>query len=193
MTAMSALVDPFTVNDLATLWANTYGGVTVAGGSAVLPCDASFSALQSTLAYSLAGSFAFCQMIPLQGAGAATGLLASPDFNNGYLLEYNGGLLQAYTSVGGVSSLVGSTAYSPTAHAWCRLRENAGSVFYDTAPDGRTWSTQWTSGEPVPVASLYAIVFTETTGTAGTTYIDNFNVAPPGGLDGAARLILGLP
>ena len=176
--AMSTLTDDFATDDLSALWGNSFGGVTVSGGEAVLPCNADFSGLQSTIAYDLTGSFAFTQITPDIGDGSQTMLLLSPDFTNGYLIGYISGDLVAQTATGGTATTLSSIPYDPVNHAWLRISEAAGTITYATSPDGLTWTTQATSGEPEPVGELFAIIFTDTTGPAGTSFVASFNVTP---------------
>lgn len=44
------------------------------------------------------------------------------------------------------------TAYDPTAHAWIQVREDGGSVFLETSPDGIGWTTQFV--RPLPAGPL---------------------------------------
>jgi hypothetical protein len=178
---MQTLQDNFSVNDLPTLWGNSYGGQSVSGGQCELPCTTSYSQVGSTNAYDLTNSYAYCKMTPDQGgAGYECDLALSTDGygQTGYLLGYESGDLKAQTVISGVFTGVGSTAYDPVAHAWLRIRESGGTVYYDTAPDGKTWTNQWTSGEPTLITALYAGVYTGyySAGSDGISYVDNFNV-----------------
>jgi hypothetical protein len=39
---------------------------------------------------------------------------------------------------------VATLTYSPVAHAYWRVRDTAGRVYWETSPDGVTWTTQGT-------------------------------------------------
>lgn len=178
---METLIDDFSVDDLAVLWDNSYGSPSVSGGQCVLPCITAYTALQSTYVYDLTSSYAYCKMTPDQGgSGYQTDLFISTDlYDNGYQIGYESGNLVGSTFVSAVQSVIGSTTYDPVAHAWVRIRESAGTIYYETAPDGLTWTTQWTSSEPVAITAMYAAAYTgHGSGADGTSYISNFNVAP---------------
>ena len=50
--------------------------------------------------------------------------------------------LSARYTIGGVGTTLATLTYSATDHAWLRLREAAGTVFWDTSPDGVTWTNR---------------------------------------------------
>ena len=59
-------------------------------------------------------------------------------------MGYTGGSLQAQLTQGGtVSWLSAKVTYSSTAHAYWRIRESSGTVYFDVAPDGATWTSLW--------------------------------------------------
>jgi len=41
---------------------------------------------------------------------------------------------------GGVNTTFILPPYNPTAHAWWRLREASGTIYWDASPDGITWT-----------------------------------------------------
>ena len=58
----------------------------------------------------------------------------------GFWLE-NGQLL-AYTETGGNPTGVATLTYSPTQHLYWRVRESAGTIYWDTSADGTTWTNR---------------------------------------------------
>ncbi|HMY18030.1 MAG TPA: hypothetical protein PKA58_17020, partial [Polyangium sp.] len=65
------------------------------------------------------------------------------------------GTLKFGVDIAGVDKELGSIAYSPDQHRWWRIRHAANSVFWETAPDGKTWTTRLeVSPPPVPVNHL---------------------------------------
>jgi hypothetical protein len=187
MTAMSALQDPFTSSaTLTSLWGNSHGGTTIGGGLASVPCISTYASLQSGATYDLAGSYAFCELTPDQGgSNYVTTFLLTPDFTNGYAISYDGtgvgiGELNFGYVSGGSYSYLGGVTYSPSSMAWVKTVESGGTISFQTAPDGLTWTTQMTSPEPVSLLALYASISSgySGAGTAGTTTVASFNIAP---------------
>lgn len=180
MALMQTLQDSFPGSTLSALW-GSYGTVAVSGGQCGIDCTSSYSGITSNAAYDLTGSYAVCKMTPyLGGSGYQCYLLLTPDLTNGYAIGYESGDLQGEYIVGGNGTVIGTLTYSATAHAWIRIREAAGTVYFDTAPDGKTWTNRWTSSEPVAITSLYAEPYTGhyVAGTDGTSDFASFNVLP---------------
>ena len=73
----------------------------------------------------------------------------------GWYYEY--GNLWAYWRVNGVETDPGFVTYSPTTHAYWRMRQAGTSVFWETSPDGVTYTVQATaptSNIPFPLDSV---------------------------------------
>lgn len=175
---VSSLQDDFSTDDLAVLWANSFGGASIAGGFATLPCTTSFSGLFSTRAYDLTGSAALCRVFPDNaGSGFQTFLeLTDGGGTNKIDLGYDGGSLTGLLN----GSSVGSAAYDGTGHAWWKISESGGTLSWSVSPDGVSWTVLWTAAAPGwAITALFAEVFTgRTAGADGTSFVQNFNVAP---------------
>jgi hypothetical protein len=97
---------------------------------------------------------------------------------------FQNGLLTAYSYKAGVKTQQIRLTYSSTDHAWWRIRESAGQVFWETSPDGAVYTVQ----AAVNTSALFAIsavrvrFYLETfnTGLAspGQASFANLNVAP---------------
>lgn len=197
---MSTLVDSFSGTSLNTgLWQDVNGTLTVANNSLVMPVTTAYSLLQSDQAYDLTGSYAFCRINPDQGGnGYETSLMVhNAAVTYGYAFGYiNGNLLaQAYTN-GAWGTAFNSIPYDPAAHAWVRIREAAGTLYYETSPDSQVWTTRATSNESnVGVTSLYARVFAgyaSPGATNGTSYVYDFNVTSGTGAVITSILMIGI-
>jgi hypothetical protein len=69
-----------------------------------------------------------------------------------FLVLENGGFqLVSGQSDGGTASVSLTGAYDATKDLWWRLREAGGAVYFDTAPDGVTWTTRGTTPDPFPL------------------------------------------
>ena len=112
----------------------------------------------------------------VQGAQGLTALQlgASPDV---YTMSVRGTLLLVEDGDGTVASLThdGSTM------RWWRIRPVGAQVLYETAPDGKAWTTRGTSNRPSS-ASYDVRVIGGTIGaqaTPGSAVVEGINVCPP--------------
>jgi hypothetical protein len=127
-------------------------------GRARVPCDEGFAAYASAPIYTLADSHALVQSFPPSGTGmteAYSQLLILSDVdgtNITYETDTATNSVRMATRVDFIDQAVNVIGYDPTAHAWLRVREAAGTVFWDTAPDGRTWTTQFSATSPAWVS-----------------------------------------
>lgn len=102
------------------------------------------------------------------------------DTNNTVWFTCSGGNLMAFKKVATVQTQVGaSIAYNSTTHAWWRLRESSGTIFWDTSPDGSTWTNRWSLTNPFAITSVTAAVQSgcwqnEASGSFG--YFKNFRI-----------------
>lgn len=88
---------------------------------------------------------------------------------------------------GNISAQIGFTtqgssiAYNATNHQWFRIREHAGTMYWDLSPDGSTW-TNLASAADIPNINAMNVAATANGGsgpTQQTFAIDNFNLPPP--------------
>lgn len=179
-------------------WPDNYndgpGGLpTEVGGRARVPCDIDFAAYASAAVYQLEGSHAFVQAFPPPGAGMVEAYCQ-------LLILSNVVGTQAVFQIDTASSLVLMTLhegfideggrtipYDPTQHAWIRIREDAGTLYWDTSADGRTWANQHTEVSPAWVSDtdlqiqLLSHCSPVVTGGGPTDIyaeFDDFNIAP---------------
>lgn len=178
---MATLQDNFAVNDLAVLWNRSYGTYSVSGGLLAIRCDTSYSsAVLSSNVYDLTGSYLSAKVTPYAAASAQTALTAFTDANNEFQLLYTGGTLSAAVVQGGVTASSPGMAYSAVNHAWWRIREASGTVYFDTSPDSLTWANFWSHAYAIPATAMYAYLQAGDFGSdaAGTSYFDNINTLP---------------
>ena len=110
--------------------------------------------------------------IKITVAGAATPTIAA----YGYLDSTNLGASAAIT-------------YSPTTHAYWRIRESAGTVYVETGPDGinfptllKSWPTSsFGTGPSIDLLIVDFVCVDYATVAAGDTFVDNVNITPPVG------------
>ncbi|HZX94189.1 MAG TPA: hypothetical protein VFE90_06705 [Myxococcales bacterium] len=186
----------------STKWApvqQTLGTVTESGGFLHQAPNANVAGasllLQSNGTYSLVGSAAFVKAAQMVGNGGIdTNFTLLTDSSNLVSWYYENGSLHARKVVAGVDTTLATAAYSATTHAWLRLRESGGTVFWETSPDGTTWSalvSAPTTSVPF-VCGGKVVFFTETWGTGsaspGEARYANLNTAAGNGTQPVSSL-----
>jgi len=183
------------------LWSASYGDVVEVGGRARVPCTTDYSAYGSALVYSLAGAQVACRVYPPAAGGALVEALAevlvlsgTGGTDAGFSLNVVTGLLKLISRVGYGDVGEVALAYSPTDHAWVRLREAAGSLYWETSPDGVTWTVRRTAASPTWVSNANLSVVLaghRDSGTGDYSQFDNFNIVRSGGLRSLQRSLAG--
>ncbi|CAM5603355.1 hypothetical protein [Streptomyces coeruleorubidus] len=160
MPSLSTLVDNFNDGVIGPVWGNSYGGVTETGGQARVPCTTGFAGYQTAYSWTMAGASFFVKIPTVPTAGAATEcycgvLVNSPTAGTriGFTINAVAGLLRCKNDVGYFDAGVVEIAYDPVAMAFLRLREDAGTVYWDTSPDGTTWTNRRSLATPAWVAA----------------------------------------
>lgn len=188
------LRDSFNDNTVDTVkWPNNYntgasGLPTETGGRARVPCDTGFAAYASDTIYTLEDSNARVRIFPPADGGAGSEawaqlLVASSTSGTDAVIEVN-----AATSNITFASRVGFTdagavtlIYSSTNHAWVRIREGSGTLFFDTSADGITWTNQRTTASPAWVSDTdieIQLLAHRDAGVVDFAEFDNFNITP---------------
>jgi hypothetical protein len=194
---MGSLVDNFRAPTLDTAkWnaVNTAGNSgTQAGGRYTFIVQAGATgdaALVSDAAYDLTGSHIHIELISagVQEAGLEMyPLILTQDAANqddSLLIVVTTNLVGIYEVVGGVPNGLAFPAYNAVSMRWWRIREAAGTVYYESAPDVRgPWTTQASVVPTIAITALYAKVRTFdflALATAKQTAVSNVNyLAPP--------------
>jgi hypothetical protein len=193
------LTDDFDDNTVDTgKWPDNYntgpGGLpTETGARARVPCDTGFAAYASGALYKLEGSHAFVRMFPPDGGGNSEAysqlLIVSDVVGTQIVFEVDAvtNILLMTIHVDFVDEGGRTIPYDPVAHAWLRVREDAGTVFWETSADGREWVTQhsdtapsWTGENDLQVQLLAHCSPIVTGGgpTGEFAEFDDFNITP---------------
>ncbi|MBA3588202.1 hypothetical protein [Methylibium sp.] len=151
---------------------------------------ATVSGYTSANVYDLAASSAYIQLVAPSATSTAheTYFALHSSATNGVFWRINGTQLTAVAMDAGVDTVVGTAlTYSQTAHVWLRIREAAGTIFFETAPNTASnppisgdWVAQRSVATPAGMilnavkASLNAGTNTST-GIAGLARFDGFN------------------
>jgi hypothetical protein len=107
--------------------------------------------------------------------------------NEIWMYESHGSMTFGFTD-NGTDTDAGNITYSASAHKWWRMREHAGKLYWDTSPDGTTWTNRASHADPsFDLSQLLGDLNAATTGTnpsdPGTASFDNLDVgaaATPG-------------
>jgi hypothetical protein len=181
---MAQLADDFDDGRVnTTLWPTNTGGsgtetndgrlrITVAPG-----VDTNFtSARQWTLAGSKVTA-KLCAVPALNGSSncaASMWVLSTTSGTRiGWRYDATTGVLAAMSQVGFADATPTNLAYSAIDHAWLRVRESGGTVYWETSGDGYAWTVRRTLATPAWVTSQTHAVDFPTTRTGGTSgYIE---------------------
>jgi hypothetical protein len=117
----------------------------------------------SAAEWSLTGSSIYgrVDIEPTDAAKIEMGLLIKAtgegiDPSNYLAISYSEGTFYMLYSLAGSVSVLGTPTYSATSHAWWRLREASGTIFWETAPDSSGVPGTWTSQGSVSTATITA-------------------------------------
>lgn len=183
------------------LWSQSYGDPVEAGGRARIPCTTGFAGFRSASVYTLSWSQVALRAYPPAPGGAATAalsLLVLSDVGGtdaGFLIDPAQNAMGLYLRVGYADGGALFPAYDPVAHAWLRLREDAGTLRWEASPDGVTWAVLRTAASPAWVAQSNLSFLMEShrdSGTADFAEADSLNIARAGSLTPSVRGVAGL-
>lgn len=182
------------------LWPQSYGDPVVAGGRGRVPCTAGYAALRSASGYSLAWSQVSARVIPPAAGGASTAacsllvLSSTPGTDAGFLIDGAQGAMGLYLREGYADGSALFPSYDAVAHAWLRLREDDGSLYWETSPDGRAWTVRRTAPSPAWAADTDLSLLFEAHRDAGVVdfaEIDDVNISRAGTVAPSPRLLAG--
>ena len=200
MPGFGLLQDQFDDSAVGPLWPQSYGDPVEAGGRGRVPCATGYAALRSASSYTLAWSQVSARVIPPAAGGATTAacsllvLTSVGGTDAGFVIDAAQSAMGLYQRVGYAEAGAVFLSYDAAAHAWLRLREDAGSLFWETSPDGRTWTVRRTAPTPPWAGDANLSLLFEAhrdTGTADFAEIDDVNINRAGSLAAPARLLAG--
>jgi hypothetical protein len=152
--SLSTLVDNFNDGTIGPDWGNSYGGAYESGGLAHVPCTTGFAGLQTAYSWTFAGASIFVKVVSVPAASTATeaycGVLVNSGTDGtriGFTIKL-GSTLRMQNDVGYFDASAVEVPYDPVAHAFLRLREDGTNVYWDTSPDGSTWTNRRTLASP---------------------------------------------
>jgi hypothetical protein len=183
------LEDDFAGDQLSLLW-NTHGQtgtVGVAEGRGFIelgPNQAPHNVGMTTeRAYDLRGCNLWVEVArvpPAEVQGGAL-LMAGLDGDNAAIIETWAGMLAMGMVINGTYQAGTSTTYDAARHRWWRLREEDGTIHFETSADAQKWDTLLQSASPVSVDGVtvaLAAQVAEPYGDVLRVEFDNLNLLP---------------
>jgi hypothetical protein len=180
-------------------WNSNYGGAGVVGGLGRIPCEhlggvSQDAGFQSTSPggsdiWTLALSHVYAKLVAVpvgSGATSAWCQLAILSVTGGtylsILYDAIGGILSLTSRVGWSDPGAVYLTYDANDHRWLRIRNSAGSVLWETSPDGITWTTRRTLvPAPAWIATDAVSILINCARDGGTNDYaewDNLNITP---------------
>lgn len=169
----------------STLWPNSYGGATETGGRARVPLTPGVSAGYLTAReWTLPDSQLTARLVTIPGVNGSSSAAAGIYLNSttsgtriGWRYNAITGNLSAENQTAFFDGSAVSLTYSAFNHAWLRIREAAGTVYWETSSDGATWTVRRSLATPAWATSQTLTVEMPTARTGGTAdYIEWDNV-----------------
>lgn len=163
---------------------NSRGEVALASSST----SSSVARIDSITPRSLVGSQAYLQVTTVTSGGtdadsiflisAEATPLATIGATNGFRFIKERATIYAQRIVAGVITSVASTAYNGTTHAWWKIRESGGTIYWEVSTDGTTWNSFASYAHSMNIGAMYvhigaACYKAET--NPGNFFFDNFN------------------
>ncbi|MEU0991928.1 hypothetical protein [Streptomyces sp. NPDC005953] len=167
------------------LWPDSYGGVTQVDGKARVPLvPGGSSGFQSARQWILDESQFAIKVAKLParlGSSSARILIAAHSTVDGRRIGFSysavDGLLRCRTDTGGTDAGSTNITYDPIMHMWLRIRDTAGTTYWETSPDGYAWTVRRSLASPAWVGTDQ--VYVEITGsrTGGSSDPAEFDLA----------------
>ncbi|AKT40151.1 hypothetical protein [Chondromyces crocatus] len=144
-----------------------------------------YGGVRSSAVYDLTGCSVFARVDRVTSANthAFTQIYATAGDDVGFIeIVQMAGRLVFKQVIGNVNEELKSIPYSPTLHAYWRLREAGGMSYWETSPDGHAWVIQHRAPNPVSLGSirvgLGAGIYQVEPSYPGEAHFGSVNVAP---------------
>ena len=186
------LVETLTDNfDDSSLDSGKWGNFTDSGGTIVETTVLTFTPQAATSGsqalifsqnrYKLIGSSASLRVNTASHEGVASYLVLQLDGSNQVSMGFSDGDIYAAKKIAGSDTVLNDEPYDSDVHKWLRIRESAGTIYFDYSTDGVNWVNLSTLVNPFSLQSLQvSIGFYEwgTPATPAAYVVDNFNLPP---------------
>lgn len=173
---LAMLGDDFDDNRInGSVWSGNFGTVSEVGGRARISAIAAVSSgFQSARQWRLQGSRTTVRLatVPAGGTNGRTSFMVNAVTSGTRIgFEYNAttGNLSCKSDVGFADGAAVALTYSPISHAWLRIREASGTVYWETSGDGFGWTVRRTLATPAWVGTDQVNLSMSATRDSGTT------------------------
>ncbi|MFC8065509.1 hypothetical protein [Streptomyces sp. NPDC057293] len=198
MPLLTALQDNFNDGTIGANWGDSYGGVTETGGQARVPLVAGqYAGYQTGRAWTLAGASIYLKLATRPAASTGTDvsqnfMVTSATAGTAIGFKYNAvtAKLRMQSNVSYYDGAAVEITYDAVNHLWLRLREDGTNVYWDTSPNGSTWTNRRTLATPawIPAAvdtcALDLFCYRDA-GVTDTAAYDNVNTLSDGAVSTA--------
>lgn len=168
-------------------WPNSFGAPLNEDGRLRVPCTDSWHAACSDADWTLEDSYAFVQVWAPEAGGATTEAWAqflvqtvtTTPVDVGFEIDALNGDLKIFNRVDYFDPTQTTLTYDPVDHHWLRVREEDGTVYWDTSPDGIDWTNRKTDTSPAWVGNAdleLVMICHRDSGTNDFAYYDNVNI-----------------
>jgi hypothetical protein len=193
MPSLSTLQDNFNDGVIGANWGDSYGGVSEVGGRARVPLVAgAYAGYQTGRAWTFAGASVYLKLVTVPAASTGTDvscnfLVTSSTDGTSIGFKYNAltNVLRMQSNTAYFDGAAVEITRDPVAHLWLRLREDGTNVYWETAPNGSTWTIRRTLATPawitaaVDTTALDLYAFRDA-GTTDFAEYDNVNTLSDG-------------
>ncbi len=162
-------------------WSGFGVDAAVAIGVLSISCTATYASLYSAVPYDLTESHVAVKAASVpNGSGGSTSASLGVKVSEGNELQLTceGGQLLLRERVASVNSDL-AVPYDNVAHAWWRLRESGGVLYWETSADSQTWVVQRSKIASFPVDLVTVLLISGYWGTEpspGVAVFDNINL-----------------
>jgi hypothetical protein len=187
MAKAHTLVDNFNDNaQNTTLWQNTASAQLreVNGRVEIRPLGNQATPVYLTYAsfttYDLTSSEVRVEVVrPLVAHANAATYLAAIAGSDSVAIGISNGRVGASYTLSGTHTVVGEAPYDETRHRWVRLREQGGTLYWETSPQGTEWTVLASRTPPITLTAVWLSFGAGTSAplaAPGVAVFDNFNV-----------------
>lgn len=186
MALFQTLTDTFISGYDATKWTGQYGTLSYTSGIFNITNPASYTGyggMQSLTTYDLTSSYSYVNITNVGNTALASlEIYMSLQLNSTNMIQVivSGGNYLFRKKVAGVNT-DNFTGISANTNSWIRLREVAGTTYFDYSTNGTTWTNAASFLNPFAVTALTVFLSAGTynaEATATTVSFDNYNITP---------------
>lgn len=142
---------------------------------------ANYDGYSSASAFDFNDKCAYVEVVEAPSNSTGAQALLSLEATNGDVIRINKegtGLFFQYYPNGEGATTVDSVAYDNTTHRWWRIREDSGTLYYDTSTDGVGWTNRASVGTPVAITAMAVVLkggTYQSETSPGNVIFDNIN------------------